>query len=85
MAVHSLKTEDLPSHPVYCPACSGGGRVSRFTGRPVAGKLTPEVLQAAVKAAIEQGLLPKLCQGDTECLANYGRIEAVLRAAFAAA
>lgn len=47
-------------------------------------QITDEMVQAAVKKAVEQGLIPKHCDTETY-LKNYNAIKAVLQSALDAA
>lgn len=47
-------------------------------------ELTQDMVHAAVKEAVAQGLLPKFAQGESDYLKMHTQIEAVLKAALAA-
>lgn len=47
-------------------------------------EVTPEMVHAAIKEAVANGLLPKSAQGESEYLRMHDQIEAVLKAALAA-
>lgn len=46
---------------------------------------TPEMLQAAMKKAVEVGLVPKFSFGDEELAKHWKAVEAVVKAALDAA
>lgn len=47
-------------------------------------KVTQEMVHAAIKEAVHQGLLPKFAQGEAEYLKMHNQIQAVLQAALIA-
>lgn len=46
--------------------------------------VTSKALYAGVKAAVDQGLLPRLAQGEAEYVRSHERVRAVLEAAASA-
>lgn len=48
-------------------------------------EITDEMLQAAMKEAVKQGLVPKYAAGEDEYLKHWQAVEAVVRAAAALA
>ncbi len=47
-------------------------------------EVTQEMVHAAIKEAVAQGLLPKFAQGEDDYLKMHNQIQAVLKAALAA-
>lgn len=47
-------------------------------------EIDEEMVQAAMKEAVKQGMVPKFASGEDEYLKHWSAVESVLRAALAA-
>jgi hypothetical protein len=58
-----------------------GGRQARWAREGEQMAVTSKALYAGVRAAVEQGLVPRLANGEAEYLQHHDRVKAVLEAA----